>query len=300
MAAGECGSAGPKTVMHLIDETAADLQKLVEADFGPLPGGVMTSDNVHNWLHYRARIIACRPRSVKQSSEVQALRATYPAIASITAALRSGDDVTPWLSDRVRLRKQDRLADPMFNDWQVSHFHLGRIFDRPNRTKRDGPLLFAYIGADRATLLDVQPHGSWTRTDLLRILLRTNPSAMPEAVGVLPSKTPMTDEQRAVLRGKGGSTAVEIDGKLYFPPGMGITSARTALRIRVFDDQLSGMIRDTAKQVETNTLPWRLMQRVAGQIGIPVRLGLRFDQGLFFVYDKNRRLDLMYLPRVLA
>ncbi|ACB28415.1 hypothetical protein [Methylobacterium radiotolerans] len=286
--------------MHLIDETAADLQALVEADFGPTAGGGLTSDHVHSWLHYRARIVARRQRVVLQSNEVQALRTTHPAIGAIAAALRNGQDVTPWLSERVRLRREDRLADPMFNDWQISHFHLGRVFDQQDRAKRSGPLLFAYIGADRATLLDVQPHGSWTRTDLLRILLRTDPSAMPEASGLRPPAERVTDEQQATLRRKGMSTAVEIEGGLYFPPGLGVTSARTALRIRVFEDQLAGMIREVTRQVETNTLPWRLMQRVAGQVGMPVRLGLRFEQGLFSVCDKSRRIDLMYLPRVLA
>lgn len=286
--------------MHLIDETAADLQALVEADFGPLPGGALTADHVQSWLHYRARIVARRPRAVLRSSEVQALNATHPAIGDIAAALRTGDDVSPWLSDRARLRKEDHRADPMFNDWQISHFHLGRVFDRPDRTKRSGPLLFAYIGEDRATLLDVQPHGGWARTDLLRILLQTDPAAMPPASGLRPSPTPLTDEQHAKLRTRGFSSAVEIDGYVYFAPGLGITGARSALRLRVFEDQLRGMIREVIQQVQTNTLPRPLTQRIVGQIGIPVRLGLRFDQGLFSAYDKNRRLDLMYLPRVLA
>lgn len=286
--------------MHLIDDTAADLQALVEADFGPLSGGALTADHVHSWLHYRARIVARRPRTVLQSNEVQVLLTTHPAIGDIAAALRTGDDVSPWLSDRVRLRKQDYRADPMFNEWQVSHFHLGRVFDRPDRTKRSGPLLFAHIGADRATLLDVQPHGGWARTDLLRILLRTDPGAMPPASGLRPSRTPFTDEQRAKLRSKGLSSAVEIDGEMYFPPGLGVTGARSALRLRVYEDQLRGMVRDVIQQVQTNTLPRPLMQRITGQIGISVRLGLRFDQGLFSAYDKNRQLDLMYLPRVLA
>lgn len=294
-------------LMQLIDETTADFTAMVQADFGPLPAGGLTHETLITWLHYRARCIVRRPRVVVQSAEVQALRTVYPsAISDISARLRVGADVSPWLSNTIRRQKSELLADPMFNDWQISHFHLGPISPLTGIVKRGKrnakePLLYAYIGADRAVLIDVQPHGAWTQAELLRILLRTDPQSMnTEAVGVLPSRTPFTDEERAVLRKKHVATIVEIEGRSFFAPGMGMGGNGGGVRFLILGDRIAHMVREVVQQIETNTLPQPLMQRVAGQIGLPVRLGIRFDHGEFLAYDKNRGLDLMRVPKILA
>jgi hypothetical protein len=56
--------------MQLIDETESDLRRLVEGDFGPLANGQLTNRHVLDWMHYRARLIPCRPRAVVVSQEV--------------------------------------------------------------------------------------------------------------------------------------------------------------------------------------------------------------------------------------
>lgn len=53
--------------------------------------------------------------------------ATYPAIEQLKIELERGRDVSSWLSGRVRNRKTDAFVDLMFNDWQISHFHLGYV-----------------------------------------------------------------------------------------------------------------------------------------------------------------------------
>jgi hypothetical protein len=158
--------------MQLVDETESDLVQLIEADFGPIRGSGTFDKHFLSWLHYRARMIPQRPRNVTVSTEVNALASAYPAIRDIHRQLALGDDVSPWLSDRVRKRRQDHRADLMFNDWQIVHLHLGRFFEKPKKVKRSGPLLFAYIGRDTAVLLDVLPHKPepWACQHLLRIL----------------------------------------------------------------------------------------------------------------------------------
>jgi hypothetical protein len=165
--------------MQLIDETEADLRKLIERDFGRR-SGPPTNRDVLDWMHYRARLIPRRLRVVTVSQDVAARTADYPTIGQLKTELERGEDVSPWLSDRVRKRKEDALADLMFNDWQISHFHLGRLFVSPNKVSRGNLLLFALIKADRAVFLAINPHGAWTATELLRILFRTSPQDMPE------------------------------------------------------------------------------------------------------------------------
>jgi hypothetical protein len=217
------GLTFPKLPMQLIDETAADLQKLIERDFGRL-GGPPTDRDVIDWMHYRARLIPRRLRAVTVSQEVVAQMATYPAIGQLRSELERGEDVSPWLSDRVRNRKQYALADLMFNDWQISHFHLGRFFVSPNKVHRQKLLLFALVKADRAVFLDVHPHGrrTWTTTQILRVLLQTSPQDMPEWKGALGTQSgDYTDTELLRLREGGLGYTIQIDGRIFSPPGGG-------------------------------------------------------------------------------
>jgi hypothetical protein len=178
--------------VRFIDETEADLRALIERDFGRLPDGGIANRNVLDWMHYRARLIPRRPRQVTISEQVVAQMATYPTIKRLKTEFEVGGDVSPWLSDRVRNRKDDPMADLMFNDWQISHFHLGNLFVSPSKV---GPrpkgelLLFALVKADRVTFLELHPHGAWTMQQILSVLLQTSPKDMPELKGVLGTRS---------------------------------------------------------------------------------------------------------------
>jgi hypothetical protein len=63
--------------VQLIDETEADLRKLIERDFGRLTATPSHRD-VLDWMHYRARLIPRRLRTVMVSQEVAAQLASYP------------------------------------------------------------------------------------------------------------------------------------------------------------------------------------------------------------------------------
>ncbi|MGU3329357.1 hypothetical protein ACLBXB_20700 [Methylobacterium mesophilicum] len=285
--------------MLVVDETQADLAALILADFGKLRAPSTPGRDLVDWLHYRARRVVGRTRQVVRSNEVEAHRATYPAIDEIAHHLAHGLDVSPWLSDSIRTKPSNPRIDLMFNQWQVNHFHLGPWLDNPRRVDRTGPVLFAHIAADRAILLDVQPHGAWTQTNLLRILLRIDPTTMQD-VGPA-SSPPLTDADHWVLRKKKHTNAaVQIDGRSYNPPGWAIMSSGDSLRFRVLADYLAHLIGKVLHEIRTNTLPPDQMRNLAGQIGVPVRLGVRLEEGVLILYDKNRGFDLAAPNMVLA
>src|SRR5882757_6944169 len=222
--------------MQWIDETGADLRNLIERDFGPQPDP-LTSIAVLDWMHYRARIIPRRRRTVMVSREVTALMATYPAIEQLKTELERGRNVSPWLSDRVRNRKADAFADLMFNDWQISHFHLGSHFVAPDKVERTDDRLFALIKADHAVFLDVKGHGreTYTAQEVLRVLLRTSPEDLPEWKGAIPQRgsSGWSDAELLELRQAGVSYSIQIDGRLFSPPGLGVSTSKHAGRIVV-------------------------------------------------------------------
>lgn len=279
--------------MRYSDETEADLKALIERDLGSLSADVDLRLALLDWLHLQGRQIPVRPRRVALSDTLKGKAARYPAIANIILELSSGGDLTPWLSERVRKRKGDFKADLMFNDWQISHFHLGTVFDRHRRVKRTGDLLFAYLNADRAVLLDVQPHGSWSMVELIRVLVRTSPQDVPELKGILGTQGGgYTDDQIFELRRNGLNAPLQIDGKVYMAPGLGIASSGHASRITHLAGAILRALVDTRRALETNTLPRHHMVQLANTIGLPVRLGLRLEAGSLIIYEKTRGLDL--------
>jgi hypothetical protein len=279
--------------MQFVDETEIDLRKLIEQDFGPRVGQ-LTDRHVLDWVHYRARLIPCRPRTVKLSSEILSQMANYPAIARLKAEFESGRDVSPWLSDRVRKRKEDGSADLMFNDWQISHFHLGSIIEPRNKIKRTGQLLFAHVRADHAVFLDVQPHRSWSKKKILKILRDVSPKDLPELKGVLPSQNgALTDQQLLNLRLNGYTAAIEIDGAAFAPPGLGICSPGHALRLYLRLMHLTRQLEQLREALKTNRLPWSLQKRLANTIGLPIRLGLKLEAGCLVIYEKTRGIEFV-------
>jgi hypothetical protein len=285
-------------VVQVFDETEKDLRALIEADLGSIAEGADFNRTLIDWLHYRARLIPRRPRMVVISSQVRVLLSKYPAITTIRNELAKGGDLIPWLSDRIRIRKSDPKADLMFNDWQISHFHLGGVFVRPNKISRtpNGYLLFAHIASDKATLLDVQPHGAWAMGNLLRILLKVSPTDMRELKGVVGTENRWTDDEILTLRQNGLSTFHEIDGRYFVAPGLGISSSRHATRLVHACGRLRKEIGRVRLELGTNTLPAPLVRLIAKSIEQPVKLGIKLEAGQFIIYDKIRNLNFVTMP----
>jgi hypothetical protein len=171
------------------------------------------------------------------SREVQSKLSTYPAISRISIALRAGEDVSAWLSRKIETRELSPRADMMFNDWQITHFHLGRVFVKPNLIGGTLDLLYAHVTPECATLLDVLPHKSWAAQDLLRILFETRPAAMEraEAKGILGTQRgSRTDDELLALRTSGYTTSVVVSGRTFYLTG--ISQSRHATRLAADQD----------------------------------------------------------------
>jgi len=184
--------------MIVINEIESDLNSIISRDFGEIP----IEDSFNKWLHYQARKIPKISRDVLISSEVERHMRQYPAIGKIHSALKHGHDVEPWLSKSIRRCKSNIRSDEMFNDWQISHFHLGNEVDRNSAIERTNYLLFVHITNCEATLLDVQPHGAWTRKDLVRILDQTNPKVSIKLIPTIPQND-LIDLNHETLRKMG-------------------------------------------------------------------------------------------------
>lgn len=280
--------------MKVTNEIDDDLAKLIERDFGDRPARADLDNKALDWLHYLARRIPARPRAVTLSNNAIAKLSTYPAIADLKSELELGQDVSPRLSNRIRTQKSKHTADPMFNDWQISHFHLGRAYARPDSTSRTRELLFAYLTGEKAVLLDVGDHSSWSKQDLLSILLSTDEAEMTpyEMNGVLGLSQNYSDDDLAKLRSGGVSSSLQIQGRFFMSPGMGVTTSKHGVRFTMFLLNLRRAMEALEKDIAANNFTVPGLSPLREDILCPVKLGLKYAAGQFEIYDKNRGLTL--------
>jgi hypothetical protein len=145
--------------------------------------------------------------------------------------LEAGDDLTPMLSRRVAtawieahpsqpMQHSDHL-DILLNGWGIHHFHL-------REGGRDDDLLLAIMRPEDAHVIAVGDHRSFDDESLLEDAIRAWPHlfhASEFVIGLEQSNR----GHLADLRNHGVSTFIEVDGKVYIPPDIGITPTGTPL-----------------------------------------------------------------------
>lgn len=195
-----------------------------------------------NWLE---RLIPSNPRRIFFSSEM--LSSKLPNDPSLKDSLNHiyylierGEDLTPYLSRGVKVgfdvqQRRDfskrRDLDLMLNDWGIHHLHLSTTLESDGFVSRTDPLLFGIFRPAAAYLIDVVPHGSWTKQAIMEIVVRDWPKEglVHEVQGVVGLSRPISDADRRQLRRGGVNAPLEINGKVYMSASLGSTTAGTGL-----------------------------------------------------------------------
>ncbi len=205
-----------------------------------------------NW---RARFVPQRPRTVHRSNELDANSKSSEheeALGTITAAIEIGDNITPYLSERVmtayqstasrsaKLQKRQDL-DLLIADWGIHHFHLSTVLQSNGFVQRTSDLLFAAFMPGDAYFIDIRPHDSWTDVDLLSCVVHNWPAAgIVHQLAGLGLAAPIGADQRRKLRNAGIAGIIEIDGKVFAPAGQ--TTAGTPIRVTLHANQVMNVL----------------------------------------------------------
>lgn len=190
-----------------------------------------------NW---RSRQIRPVPRNVSVSKE---LSTTWPypeALGELQRRLTEGTDVSPFLSQQSGVgfddsdperndRRRDR--DLLLAEWGIHHFHLSLEKGRGEKLRRTRDLLFAIVTDERAFLINVYPHGSWTKRELISITTRNWPDEdlVPASRIAIGLSQDFTEEEHLELRSSGASVSVFVDGRAYI--GFGQTLDGTPMPV---------------------------------------------------------------------
>lgn len=174
------------------------------------------------------RIPAAVPRTFERPAEpLPALTDEEAAgLAQLQQEVEQGQDLTPRMSTTLE-RTQN---DPLFNDWGISHFHLGTSVQPSGFVGRTNLTAFAVIEDTRFLLLGLFPHDPrpYEDTDLLRLwkanwpesIGRYRMDAQPEQFLIDYSSDP---EAIKTARKLNINAPTYVDGELYLPPGFGVT-----------------------------------------------------------------------------
>lgn len=185
----------------------------------------------HNWL---SRLIASRPRKVHVSSTLAAKLSTSQhrsVVEQIIDDIKTGRSLNRYLSRGVRTAAQVPCTDAKFNrrrdldlmliEWEMHHLHLSTDVEADGFVSRTSDLLFAVFRQDAAYLVDIMPHGSWTKEHLLQVLKDELPGAgvVHEVRGIIGPARERTEEEYRKLREAGLTTMRMIGGQAVMTSG---------------------------------------------------------------------------------
>ena len=253
-------------------------------------------DTFIEFLHREARKIPRRKREVILSENIANKIETSRPIKDIYYRMKNQQDVTQYLSKSAIKNKSSN--DGMFNDWAISHFHLGNVFENKKSVRRTKDLLYAYITNQKAIFLDILPHREWGNQQLLKILYETDPQVMENyrLEGVYGLSRETSEDEYLKLRNSGTSNIIELYGNYFIPPGYGVNSKKGSLRITMFSDSIFSEISDIKNNLTNHPDQDPAWESMKYSIGTPINLGLHYYEGVFFIIDKNNGIILRGSP----
>lgn len=216
------------------------------------------------WLDFRLRNIDPCPRQISVSDKFPKTlsKNIADALQGIEKKIIAGEDINPYQGKGLILRhdtsgtKRQNRTDLLWADWGIHHIHLtgqpiepGNYFSEPSDF-----LLFLIVDHAFVFFIDIRRHNEddvFCRDELIQIVAEKWPGYMEqfEIKGILARTGPTSEKNRAVLRKRGLSEMLVIDGKCYMDPGWGVTSASTSTKVSLVLNKVRRDIRDLSKMV---------------------------------------------------
>lgn len=291
---------------HAVDDLEQLIHRDVLAKLGPDPSGELSVMPLASLLiiyfNWRARFIPVRPRLAHLSAELLASPKCLEhqgAVDFIVAKIESGDDLTPHLSRWVteayepttsRSAKNQRRSDLdlLMAEWGIHHLHLSTDMEADGFVRRTKDLLFASFQSDDAYLIGIFEHGNWTRIELATITVRnwSDAGIFRESRSALRLAQPTVEADRPLVRNAGVTLALEIDGKVYMPPGQSV--AGTPLRATKASNHVMHTLRSLREMLSSRPEELSDAVREAGfDLSAATRWEAFFHEGWYGIREEN-------------
>ncbi|MBR7792162.1 hypothetical protein KDM87_06085 [Undibacterium sp. FT147W] len=215
------------------------------------------------WLDFRLRYVDPIPRKVVYSDKFPKRLpvSARKALKNLERLICQGKDINCYQGKGlikhhdVSGAKRQFRTDFLWADWNILHFHLsdepiprGEFFSQPADW-----ILFCIVGGDAVAFVDVLPHpkgDGFADPDLLHTVARSWPRYFDQfRVKGIHADTPLSAQRIHQARKGGVAQFFSIGKSAYIGPGMGITSASTALKTTLALDRARDHVRSLAELV---------------------------------------------------
>lgn len=217
----ESEGASMKLIMDFKADWHDTLKEIMSKEWGMDTTGLTTDVPVH-YFNAAQRRISAKPRTLLVSDTFQCPAEHQAGWDLIQRKVKEGRDLTPHLSKRITKTEE---TDPMLNDWDIYHLHLGTKLQN-GFASRTGPLLFARVTDEHFYAVNVFNHSAWTESKVVETVHRNWPESVALWVmhGVRGER--LNDVERAALRKKRSNTFfLTEDGTTYGPIGGGTVAS---------------------------------------------------------------------------
>lgn len=174
-------------------------------------------------------VLPVKPRKVEYSKELklkienQAIPQKYLNYLYIVIdKFEKGKDLNPYLSEKT-LNPDEQ--DGLLFDWKIHHLHLSNEKNQKYFYIRSKYQLLFYLENSNVYLIDVRRHpkgSEWAFEDILEIFDKNWPEILePYKYNTVQTAKSLSSEDRYKFRKAGIMASIEVNGKVFFPPGGG-------------------------------------------------------------------------------
>lgn len=197
-----------------------------------------STGNLSTWLfryfNFRLKYVPIGRREVFVSAELKLKMAKHPAALELLEILentRQGNDLNPYQSTGIS--DSDR-HDDLYNDWGIHHLHLTSKLEKHRKSKykyfveRSDYLVFVIFKNSAAYFIDVFRHSEkplWGKKHLISVLQNNWESLIKPYESRNLWHPELEDGDIEILRSKGYSFGVNVNGKGYLMLGAGQSTA---------------------------------------------------------------------------
>lgn len=259
----------------------------------PKPKNLKADELTHLFLNLRRRLVLKQKRNVIKSKEFTCPDSLKQNLKHFESAVKSGKELKPFLST---LTKHLSEKDLLINDWGIHHFHLGMELRKDGYSKRTGPLIFAKVMPDTIYFIQILPHGSWYKADLIEIIHNNWPDLIAHYKCTL-SSLYFTEKQKENLRDKHANATISTqDGTTYLPPGGGFVGSGLNIQDVILTDNILNRITLLEKEIKKNKIV--ICKKLKRDINDVFKIKLKIDTNLNIIpydFEKNIGINLKYV-----
>lgn len=173
------------------------------------------------------RSVPVKKRNILKSDIFECPNSLKNGLELFQNKILNGEDIFSHLS--TKLKNLDEV-DYLLYDWGIFHFHLGTELRSDGFVNRTGSLLFAFYDENNFYFLNVMPHGSWSRQDMLKAIHRNWPKTIEQYKlknnNIIGLEHNVSDEEVVLLRNANVNVFIEVEPKvIYSTPGGGFVSS---------------------------------------------------------------------------